>query len=43
LALKEAGYKGYLTIEREVGEDPIKDVREAKEYLSNLMEELGLI
>jgi sugar phosphate isomerase/epimerase len=42
LALKEAGYKGYLTIEREVGENPIKDVREAKEYLSNLIEELGL-
>lgn len=36
-ALKENGYKGYLTVEREVGEEPEKDIREAKEFLSALL------
>lgn len=32
-ALDEIGYDGYLTIEREVGENPEKDIREAVLYL----------
>lgn len=33
-ALKEIGYKGFLTIEREVGEDPEKDIRKAVDFLN---------
>jgi L-ribulose-5-phosphate 3-epimerase len=36
-ALEDIGYHGYLTIEREVGDDPEKDIREAVEYLKNLL------
>ena len=36
-ALEEIGYKGFLTIEREVGDNPEKDIILAKEYLANLM------
>ena len=36
-ALDEIGYRGFLTIEREVGEDPEKDVRNAVVFLKNLI------
>ena len=36
-ALEEIGYNGFLTIEREVGEDPEKDIREAVVFLQNLL------
>lgn len=32
-ALDDIGYKGFLTIEREVGDDPEKDIRKAVEFL----------
>ena len=32
-ALKDIGYKGYLTIEREVGDDPKKDIEKAVRFL----------
>ncbi len=32
-ALKEIGYQGFFTIERETGEDPIADIALAKEFL----------
>jgi sugar phosphate isomerase/epimerase len=32
-ALEEIGYKGYLTIEREVGDDPVKDIAAAVSFL----------
>ena len=32
----EIGYRGFLTIEREVGEDPEKDIRAAASFLTNL-------
>ncbi|MCQ2480752.1 MAG: sugar phosphate isomerase/epimerase [Clostridia bacterium] len=32
-ALNDIGYKGFLTIEREVGDDPEKDIRMAVEFL----------
>lgn len=35
-ALKNIGYNGYLTIEREVGENPIRDIKIAAEFLTNL-------
>ena len=35
-ALDEVGYKGFLTIEREVGDDPAKDIRDAVGFLKNL-------
>lgn len=34
-ALDDIGYKGFLTIEREVGEDPETDIRNAVVYLEN--------
>ena len=36
-ALDDIGYRGFLTIEREVGEDPEKDVRAAYAYLKRLI------
>lgn len=36
-ALKETGYDGYLTIEREVGKDAGKDICMAVEFLSELL------
>lgn len=36
-ALNDIGYNGFLTIEREVGENPEKDVREAVDFLKNLL------
>lgn len=35
-ALEDIGYKGFLTIEREVGDDPAKDIRSAVEFLERL-------
>lgn len=32
-ALKAVGYQGYLTIEREVGEEPVQDIRRAVAFL----------
>ncbi|HID95569.1 MAG TPA: sugar phosphate isomerase/epimerase [Candidatus Latescibacteria bacterium] len=36
-ALREIGYEGYLTIERETGEDPVGDVRRAIRFLRDLI------
>ena len=38
-ALDDIGYKGYLTIEREVGEDPAADIRLAMEFLQKTIKE----
>lgn len=35
-ALRRAGYTGYLTIEREVGDDPESDIRRAVQFLAAL-------
>lgn len=37
-ALGEIGYNGFLTVERETGEDPESNIREAVEYLRALTE-----
>jgi len=34
-ALEEIGYKGFLTVEREVGENPETDIRKAVDFLKN--------
>ncbi len=34
-ALEDIGYKGFLTIEREVGDNPEKDIRKAVEFLKS--------
>jgi sugar phosphate isomerase/epimerase len=36
-SLNEIGYRGFLTIEREVGEDPKKDIMAAVEFLNEKM------
>lgn len=36
-ALEDIGYKGFLTIEREVGDNPEKDIRTAVSFLSDLI------
>ena len=36
-ALDDIGYHGFLTIEREVGEDPEKDIRTAVDFLNDLI------
>ena len=36
-ALDEIGYKGFLTIEREVGQDPEKDIRTAYSFLKDII------
>ena len=38
-ALEEIGYKGFLTIERECGDDPAKDIMIAADYLRKCMED----
>lgn len=38
-ALEEIGYRGYLTIEREVGETPEKDIVTAIEFINNTIKE----
>ncbi|MEZ0537458.1 sugar phosphate isomerase/epimerase family protein [Caldicellulosiruptoraceae bacterium PP1] len=35
-ALRDIGYKGFLTIEREVGENPENDIKEAIDFLKSL-------
>ena len=35
-ALNDIGYKGFLTIEREVGDDPEGDIRKAADYIRSL-------
>lgn len=35
--LQEIGYNGYFIIEREVGEDPVTDIVEAKKFLEKLI------
>lgn len=35
-ALKEVGFNGYLTIEREVGENPVADITRAVDFLRSL-------
>ncbi len=37
-ALWEVGYRGFLTIEREVGENPYQDIEGAAAYLRNMMD-----
>ncbi len=37
-ALDEIGYRGFLTIEREVGDDPVGDIRMAADYLRGFMD-----
>ncbi len=36
-ALEEIGYNGFLTIEREVGDNPEKDIKAAVDFLNGLM------
>ncbi|MBE5766730.1 MAG: sugar phosphate isomerase/epimerase [Clostridiales bacterium] len=36
-ALEDIGYRGFLTIEREVGNDPTADIRTAADFLRNIM------
>ncbi len=36
-ALDEVGYRGFLTIEREVGDDPEADIKTAYNYLKNII------
>ena len=37
-ALEDVGYRGFLTIEREVGDNPCADIRTAKKYLDAVIE-----
>lgn len=41
-ALKEIGYHGYLTIERETGKEPAKDIALAVGYLEKIGKPLGI-
>lgn len=36
-ALDEVGYRGFLTIEREVGADPSVDIKKAKDHLTSII------
>ena len=36
-ALDEIGFKGFLTIEREVGDDPVRDIGLAADFLRNII------
>ncbi len=38
-ALEEVGYRGFLTIEREVGENPANDIKTAYDYLKKVISE----
>ena len=40
-ALRDIGYKGFLTIEREVGENPQEDIRIAVDFLHRQLQQLG--
>lgn len=37
-ALEDIGYTGFLTIEREVGEEPEKDISLAADFLREMMQ-----
>ena len=39
-ALKDIGYDGYLTIEREAGPDPEGDTKLALDYVKKVLEEI---
>ncbi len=41
-ALNDIGYKGYLTIEREVGDDPAADIGMAVDFLKGKLDKLGI-
>ena len=36
-ALSETGYNGFLTIEREVGENPQEDIEKAADFLRSII------
>ena len=36
-ALEATGYRGYLTVEREVGNDPCGDINKAVKYLRSVI------
>ena len=36
-ALEDIGYRGFLTIEREAGEDPAADIKTAYDFLKKTM------
>ena len=36
-ALDEIGYRGFLTIEREVGDSPERDIKTAYDYLKSII------
>ncbi len=36
-ALEDIGYRGFLTIEREVGDHPERDIATAVDFLKNLI------
>ena len=38
-ALEDVGYKGFLTVERECGDNPAKDIQIAVDYLKKVIEE----
>ncbi len=38
-ALDDIGYKGFLTIEREVGDNPAKDIKTAVDFLNKIIKE----
>ncbi|MCM8769267.1 MAG: sugar phosphate isomerase/epimerase [Candidatus Omnitrophica bacterium] len=40
--MKEIGYTGFFTIEREVGENPAADIIKARDYLRKLEKEIGI-
>jgi sugar phosphate isomerase/epimerase len=42
MALNDIGYEGYLTVERECGEDPAKDIGMAVNFLKDKLNTLGL-
>ncbi len=41
-ALNAVGYSGYLTIEREVGDNPEEDIKMAVNFLNNILKQLNL-
>ena len=41
-AMKEIGFTGFFTIEREVGDNPVKDIIKARDFLRKLAEEIGI-
>ena len=38
-ALERVGYRGFLTIEREAGDDPVKDIKDAADFLRKVIAE----